>query len=529
MTADAPLSPRERWAALHHAALLGLDRAPAGAASPEDLLREAAVLDARAAAGTAAAAEGPEPPAEDPPAEDPPRPAAAADALREALDADDADLLALACLGLARAGVPAAPELLPRLLDRAADPAAPDTLRRAAADALGHRGRWLAAMHPAWARLLPPGDPAREAADRRDSDATKPSVRGAALRRRVLDDPADARRLVREVLPEENAAGRVAAVAALDATPAEARTPGLEADDLDLLRGLLTDTAASVRVAAARSLAARPGTEEAARVAALARGCVRAETTGRLRRSTALVVEVPDEAVEAAAALAPGLAAGQPGVKARALQELIALAPLDAWAGLAPEVWVASALACDWKTPLLGGWLLAVAAQPAAPAAPAWAAALLHPPGGAEPFPQAVLQTATPLLPALLARLPAADRPALLKPPKDAPFSAAEALAAGLGADEDPPDAAWPPALSEAALRWLGSRPVRENPHEPAIPWHLRTAAARRLGLNLDLATADRLLAGDAAPDLPALLGPAADPLAALLRVRRLLARALPA
>lgn len=147
-------------------------------------------------------------------------------------------------LGLAQqAGVAIPHELLPAVLDHGARHAA---VRDAIAGALGPRGRWLAALNPAWAYAA---GVAPDPAEGWETGTAEERVR--ILRTVRASDPAAGLALLRTTWATDEPRDRAAFVEALSA--------GLGMDDEPFLESALDDRRKEVRVAAATLLATLPG------------------------------------------------------------------------------------------------------------------------------------------------------------------------------------------------------------------------------------------------------------------------------
>jgi hypothetical protein len=261
----------------------------------------------------------------------------------ELLASGPADVLGDLLEVAGRAGFRAPAPLLPSLLSAAA---VNSTLRNAVVATLGERGRWLAAKQPEWRRLLGAvSDDAWQVgslAERR--------VWLGQLRRR---DPDAARTLLAEGWAHETGEGRVELIAVL----ADALTTA----DESFLEAALDDRKADVRRRAAYLLQGLSGSAYQARARARAAKVLHIEH-GRL------VAVPPDEPDEQARR--DGLDAHprgpRAGAKAWLLTQLIAAAPLEAWAeilGGDPYRLVALPVADDRGPEVHGGWRRAAARQ----------------------------------------------------------------------------------------------------------------------------------------------------------------------
>ena len=117
-------------------------------------------------------------------------------------------------------------------------------------EALGERGRWLAAQNPAWQFAV---DAAAQHQLTEADWLTGPTPAAAFTSdKQLLADPARAARLLAEALPQEPAATQVALLGALEAWPLAASLP---VDLARRLAPLLASRAKEVRQLAARWLA----------------------------------------------------------------------------------------------------------------------------------------------------------------------------------------------------------------------------------------------------------------------------------
>ncbi|MBP2475648.1 hypothetical protein JOF53_004520 [Crossiella equi] len=170
---------------------------------------------------------------------------------------EDPHLLTEWCLALARAGVVAPPRALPDLL---ATGTARTGVRPEVVEVLGARGRWLAAMRPAWAWAA--GTETRERLTDLNELLDLPlPQRKAGLRWARLSDPAGVRELITESWPNLWRAGdrRLLVTALAD---------GLGPGDEPLLEAALDDRAGAVHNEAVRLLRLLPGSALSQRSAA---------------------------------------------------------------------------------------------------------------------------------------------------------------------------------------------------------------------------------------------------------------------
>ncbi|GLZ12400.1 hypothetical protein Acsp04_26350 [Actinomadura sp. NBRC 104425] len=323
------------------AALLGtrrrsappLPQAPAEAGdAAERLLDQAALLTVRRRAGRRASG-GVEPiapaPVEDLPVVSP----AAARRLELILGGTQIRVLPEWLEAAAAHGRRVPARLLPDLLERGRSDR---MLRPYIARAAGRRGVWLALQNTEWAYLVGAGDDPGGGPEvwrtgtRNQRVAYLTALRGT--------DPAAAREALRETWGREPAPDRAAFLATFE--------HGLSADDEQFLESALEDRGKDVRQTAADLLARLPGSAYAARMAARARACVRAEErTVQGRRRTWVLVEPPRTHDEGLArdgvpfhptgSFAPGGRSGGPvGTRSAWLREILARTPLSAWTDL---------------------------------------------------------------------------------------------------------------------------------------------------------------------------------------------------
>ncbi|WP_019634247.1 DUF5691 domain-containing protein [Actinomadura atramentaria] len=322
------------------AALLGTARRPppalpdapdAGSDAAARLLDQAALLTVRRRAGLRPARGGADPVAPAPPEDLPPVPPAAAARLDRVL-AGEGDGCLAEWLGLAAdRGLRVPARVVPDLLEQGRGKDGWH-LRAPIAAVAGRRGVWLALQNPRWAWLI---------ASAADPGTDDPAVwtggtaeqRVAYLARLRRADPAAARAALLDVWDRDRAVHRPEFL-----TPFGA---GLSAADEEFLELALDDRTGSVRLAAANLLARLPESAYAARMAARARACVRAERrTVRRRAQTWLHVEPPAEHDEGMArdgvpfhpegSFAPGRTPAPPRAW---LREIVARTPPATWTG----------------------------------------------------------------------------------------------------------------------------------------------------------------------------------------------------
>src|SRR5688572_12779313 len=262
-------------------------------------------------------------------------------------------------------GYVVAREDLPALLDAWRVQALPRELIVAAA---GERGRWLAALNPAW----------RYAVSSPDDDATwetgTTEARVALLRRLRATSPATALERLRSTWTTEAAQQRALFVQAL--------TTGLSMADEPFLEEALDDRRKEVRAVAADLLARLPGSRLAARMLARVQPLVRIPPDGggvmaRMLGRTRVDVELP--AACDAAMVRDGIEPKPPrgmGERAWWLAQLVAAVAPSVWsreARLEPEHIIAAAERTEWRELLIRAWATGAARTADAD----WAEALL--------------------------------------------------------------------------------------------------------------------------------------------------------
>ncbi|MFC4056982.1 DUF5691 domain-containing protein [Planomonospora corallina] len=347
------------WEELVSTALVGTDRRPlpgpagraAGSADPAaELLEQAAVRTVRARAGRLPRRGEPLEPA---PAEERPLvPRAAADRLARILAGEQGRLLPEWLAAAAGRGHRVPSRLLPELLDHAARDR---SIRPFLGVLAGRRGRWLAALNPAWGFLeqeatgaprVPAAGPEGEvwelgtAGDRR--------AHLAALR---SADPAAARELLAATWEQETPDDRAAFL--------EVLADGLSGGDEPFLEAALDDRRREVRHQAADLLTRLPDSRLARRMAERAERCF---TVTRRR----IEVTPPDECD--AVMERDGIRARPPhgtGDRGWWLQQLVARTPLEVWPRLLgrPPAELVGARLGDWTREVTAGWVRAAVLQ----------------------------------------------------------------------------------------------------------------------------------------------------------------------
>ncbi|MFI7614695.1 DUF5691 domain-containing protein [Nonomuraea terrae] len=327
------------WEELTSTALVGTDRRPYRG----DLLEVAAVEAVRRRAGRrAGAAAGGEPaPAEE-------REAVgrqAAERLMRILGGEHDRLLPEWLRAAAATGRRVPPYTLPDLLERGRRDR---SIREHLGVLAAQRGRWLAALNPAWGYLL--DEPTGETWELGGS-----ADRLAHLRALRAADPGEARRLLESTWERETPDDRAEFVALL--------ADGLSMDDEPFLEEALDDRRREVRQAAANLLTRLPGSRMSRRMAGRLAACV--TITGDV-----IAVEAPqacDKAMER-----DGVRAKPPrgtGERAWWLQQIVARAPLSAWG---PPGRMLEMRIPDWDADVRAAWVRAAVLQ----RDPEWARAM---------------------------------------------------------------------------------------------------------------------------------------------------------
>ncbi|MDR3637943.1 MAG: SWIM zinc finger family protein [Isosphaeraceae bacterium] len=233
-------------------------------------------------------------------------------------------------------------------------------LRDPLRDALGKRGRWLAALNPDWGYV---GGTADQVDPESIWETGTRAERLVALRALRSVAPARGRELLASTWGSETADDRAAFV--------ETLAVGLEPDDEPFLEAALDDRGKSVRREAAELLARIPGSRFALRMAE--RSALLLTWDG-----SRLSVEPPVRCD--LAMVRDGLVAKPPsGVGERAwwLRQLVAASPLSSWegvVGLPASVLVAAAMETEWALDLWLSWGRATVRT----GDPAWGSALLQ-------------------------------------------------------------------------------------------------------------------------------------------------------
>lgn len=466
------MSAGAAWERLVRAALLGTERQ----AAPEDsagdpaldaavaaladrpaearLLGAAALLDAWRHAGRRAGSSSAPLPGPAPDAEERICSPHAAAMLRQVLAGGPPPLVAEWMALGAGAGVAIPHELLPPALDYAARHAA---VRGDVARALGARGRWLAALNPAWAYAA--GVDAEEPAEGWESGTAEERVR--ILRAVRRSDPAAGLALVRSTWAADASRDRAAFLEALSA--------GVSMDDEPFLESALDDKRKEVRVAAARLLGTLPGSRLVARMTERLAPLVRLHTPdgmiARLRGAGPRVdVELPaacDKAMQR-----DGIEIKPPygtGERTWWLHQMVAAVPPSVWSaawGMDADACIAAARAGAEYATLVRAWTQAAIRAGEAE----WAEALLR--AGADVSEHLVAQELLATVPAERLEAVALERLETVKQ-----LHGGSAVTAILQSARVP----WSPRLTRAALLAL---PPALEPADYPLREMLRVAAS---------------------------------------------------
>ncbi len=349
------------WDAALAAALIGAERAPppsgngalaeldpGGEAGPRLLARLAAHgLHHLAGTGRAAEALTALPPRA---AHGPECPPAAATRLALLLAAGPAARSRLEewCDLAAASGVRAPLWLLPALAPHRPDVASVEAIAGAELD-------WLAQACGGTAETAPAPE---------DWQEGTPQERRAAFVAFRKRDPDGARAALEAGFKAEKAAIRETLVAALEV--------GLGPADGAFLETCLDDRATGVRAVAQRLLPHLPRSLFASRMAVRAKTALTVESKSRLLRRPvlSLVVTLPEESPTLARdGVTPNAYERRGGgTRAAMLREILAAAPLAAFAEHPPRVWIELALRCDFSEQVFEGFFRAIARE----RAPAW-------------------------------------------------------------------------------------------------------------------------------------------------------------
>jgi hypothetical protein len=172
------------------------------------------------------------------------------------------------------------------------------------------------------------------------------------------------------------ASGFKAEKAKLRAQLLHALEEGLSLADEPFLEGCLDDRAGEVRACAQRLLRSLPGSRLGGRMAERTRAALAIESRRHLliRTRHALTVTLPEEAPDLARdGIEPNAYARDAGGRrAGLLRDILAAAPLGAFADHPPRLWIDLALQSEWSVPLLEGFYRCVRRE----RDPAWIYAL---------------------------------------------------------------------------------------------------------------------------------------------------------
>nr|WP_260408152.1 DUF5691 domain-containing protein [Planomonospora venezuelensis] len=309
-----------------------------------ELLGRAAVQTVRARAGQRLRAGEPLEPA--PPEEQLALPRAAGDRLARILGGERPRLLAEWLRTAADRGYRLSPHLLPELLDHAARDR---SIRPHLGVLAGRRGRWLAALNPAWgflaeeATVAGPSPEVWELGTSGDRRAHLGALRAA--------DPAAARELLAATWEKEGPDDRAAFL--------ELLAEGLSLDDEPFLEAALDDRRREVRHEAADLLTRLPGSRLGRRMAERAAGC--------FTMLNGKILVNPPDACDAAMER-DGIRAKPPrgtGERSWWLQQVVARTPLGLWSGLLgrPPRELVRMKIVDWGREVTAGWVRAAVLQ----------------------------------------------------------------------------------------------------------------------------------------------------------------------
>lgn len=360
---------RQVWQTPHDGALApALARLPAETPPEQALLTAAALAAQMQRAGFAAPADPTPLPAPAPAEARPLVSATAAAHLHQILHGGYTYLLREWLEAANGYGLCTPPEYLPALLDVGRSSAG---LRPLLEPMIGARGRWLAALQPAWHAVV-----ATTSAD--DWPTADAAARRNLLHRLRQHDPAAARVLLQTTWKTEAADDRVGFLHNLRI--------GLSTDDAPFLEQCLTDRSTNVRAVAAGLLAHLPQSALVARLTELVAD--RLLWDGERLEVDLTRPPVPKEATDGVAGLARdgvlALTNGDPNSATRAqlgahawlLAHMLTGVPPTVWSqrwATSPAALVAAAERGQTASVLLVGWQRALARHPDA----AWAAAVL--------------------------------------------------------------------------------------------------------------------------------------------------------
>jgi hypothetical protein len=246
------------------------------------------------------------------------------------------------------------PALLPDVLGwlQTEKPAAP-----LVANALGERGRWLAAQNSDWQFILAATAPEAAPAEADWQTGTLPQRR-LFLEHLLRTDPARAAQLLAETLPQEPAATQTALLGALEVLPLAVPLP---AQFSPVLEPLLAGRAKEARQTAARWLARTADNPLLARL--WARAAPLLHHKHKLLGTNTLEITLPTWAADwQRDGIDQKSSDYTGGEKASQLGQLLALLPPSRWAAawdVSATQAVALAAASDWANVLLPAWLRA--------------------------------------------------------------------------------------------------------------------------------------------------------------------------
>ncbi|QKG56535.1 hypothetical protein GKZ68_07760 [Hymenobacter sp. BRD128] len=223
-------------------------------------------------------------------------------------------------------------------------------------EALGERGRWLAAQNSAWHFILVAAT--QHVPTEADWLTGPPPRRRLYLEQQLLADPGHAARLLAETLPQEPAATQVALLGALDALPLAAPLP---TEFGPVLEPVLISRAKEVRQTAARWLARTAENPLLPRLWGRAAPLIKHKT--KLLGRDTLAITLPTWSAEwQRDGIEQKNTDYAGGEKAAQLGQLLALLPPSFWAtawGVSATQAVALAAASEWAAVLLPAWLRA--------------------------------------------------------------------------------------------------------------------------------------------------------------------------
>ncbi len=262
--------------------------------------------------------------------------------LKRMLEEEMNELLPEFLQGAAERGYIVPPETLPALLSPGRN-----AWHSLILPVIGERGSWLAAHNPAW----------NYARKREPLEAWENGTRAErvfALERMRTTDPDRGREWVQTCWETDSPEDRAAFLATF--------AIGLSMDDEPFLEACLDDKRKEVRQAARRLLLRLETSRFVKRMWTRVKPIARVHSTFPGNRT--LEVTLPEELDSAAKRDGVGELAlpKKMGEKASRLAQLIALTPPVLWRrefNRSPDQWIAMALTCEWKEPLLLGWQMA--------------------------------------------------------------------------------------------------------------------------------------------------------------------------